>query len=113
MDAAHVQLLQNLANTESSPPTEDNQRTAQAALSSTMQSGNYPNPEPSFDSAASEQYGMPYGDMSDLTASTQSQLQAAREVTTMNTNKPAVGSTEWHAQRKNNHKEGSSLPFLN
>jgi hypothetical protein len=104
------QLLQSLGQNGSSTPDEDNQRTAQAALNTPMQTSNYPAPDASFDSASSGHYGLTFADGTDVTPSTAAQLQAAREVT-LNVNKPAVGTNEWHAQRKNNHKEGMSSPF--
>lgn len=104
MSQISEQLLQSLGQNGDSTPDEENQRTAQAALNTPMQSGSYPAPDVSFDSGSSGHYGLAFPDGHDMTPSTASQLQAAREVT-LNVNKPAVGSTEWHAQRKNNHKE--------
>ena len=110
MSQMGVQLLQNLTENGDQIPHQDNQQTAQAAL----QTSQYPNPDQSFDGAGDSQYALTYGsDGADITQSTQAQLQAARDVTATNAAKPAVGSNEWHVQRKNNHKEGSSLPFLN
>lgn len=105
------QLLQSLGQNGGATPDEDNQRTAQAALNAPMQTTNYPAPDASFDSGSAGHYGLSFADGNDMTASTASQLQAAREVT-LNVNKPAVGTNEWHAQRKNNHKEGKLIPAL-
>jgi hypothetical protein len=107
MSQMEEQLLQSLGQNGNSTPDEENQRTAQAALNTPMQPGNYPAPDASFDSGSSGHYGLSFPDGNDLTPSTASQLQAAREVT-MSVNKPAVGTNEWHALRKNNHKEGES-----
>jgi hypothetical protein len=108
MSQMEEQLLQSLGQNGNSTPDEENQRTAQAALNTPMQPGNYPAPDASFDSGSSGHYGLSFPDGNDLTPSTASQLQAAREVT-MSVNKPAVGTNEWHALRKNNHKEGESI----
>lgn len=105
MSQISEQLLQSLGQNGEPTPDEENQRTAQAALNTPMQPGSYPPPDASFDSGSSSHYGLSFPDGNDLTPSTASQLQAAREVT-MSVNKPAVGTNEWHAQRKNNHKEG-------
>jgi hypothetical protein len=106
MSQISEQLLQSLAQNGDSTPDEENQRTAQAALNTPMQPGSYPAPDASFDSGSSGHYGLSFPDGTDMTPSTASQLQAAREVTIGGGNKPAVGTSEWHVQRKNNHKEG-------
>jgi transcriptional regulator CBF1 len=110
MSQIQQQLLQQLGQNGDSTPDDENQRTAQAALNTPMQQGNYPAPDASFDSASSAHYGLSFPDGTDMTPSTASQLQAAREVT-MSANKPAVGTTEWHVQRKSNHKEGETPPL--
>lgn len=97
-------LLQSLAQHGEPAPDDESQRTAQAALNTPMQSGTYPAPDASFDSGSSGHYGLPFPDGNDMTPSTASQLQAAREVT-LGMNKPTVGTKEWHTQRKHNHKE--------
>ena len=108
MSQISEQLLQSLGQNGESTPDDENQRTAQAALNTPMQGGSYPPPEASFDSGSSGHYGLSFPDGTELTPSTASQLQAAREVT-LNVNKPAVGTNEWHTQRKNNHKEGKAI----
>jgi hypothetical protein len=105
MSQISEQLIQSLGQNGDSALEEENQRTAQAALNTPMQSANYPAPDASFDSGSSGHYGLSFPDGNDMTPSTASQLQAAREVT-MGVNKPAVGTNEWHVLRKNNHKEG-------
>lgn len=107
MSQISEQLLQSLGQNGEATPDEESQRTAQAALNTPMQPGSYPAPDPSFDSGSGGHYALSFPDGHDMTPSTASQLQAAREVT-LNINKPAVGTNEWHAQRKNNHKEGES-----
>lgn len=104
MSQISEQLLQSLGQNGGSNPDEENQRTAQAALNTPMQTGSYPPPDASFDTGSASHYGLSFADGSDMTPSTASQLQAAREIT-IGVNKPAVGTNEWHAQRKNNHKE--------
>ncbi|ERF68344.1 hypothetical protein EPUS_06759 [Endocarpon pusillum Z07020] len=104
MSQISEQLIQSLGQNGDSTIDEENQRTAQAALNTPMQPGSYPPPDASFDSGSSGHYGLSFPDGNDMTPSTASQLQAAREVT-MSVNKPAVGTNEWHVQRKNNHKE--------
>ena len=108
MSQISEQLLQSLGQNGETTPDEENQRTAQAALNTPMQPGSYPAPDASFDSGSSGHYGLAFPDGTDLTPSTASQLQAARE-STLNVNKPAVGTNEWHTQRKNNHKEGELI----
>jgi len=108
MSQISEQLIQSLGQNGDSTLEEENQRTAQAALNTPMQSGNYPAPDASFDSGSSGHYGLSFPDGNDMTPSTASQLQAAREVT-MSVNKPAVGTSEWHVLRKNNHKEGQLI----
>jgi hypothetical protein len=108
MSQISEQLIQSLGQNGGSTLEEENQRTAQAALNTPMQAGSYPAPDASFDSASSGHYGLSFPDGNDMTPSTASQLQAAREVT-MSVNKPAVGTNEWHVLRKNNHKEGKSI----
>ncbi len=108
MSQISEQLLQSLGQNGDSAPDEENQRTAQAALNTPMQPGSYPAPDASFDSGSGAHYALSFPDGNNLTTSTASQLQAAREVT-MSVNKPAVGTNEWHVQRKNNHKEGRSI----
>lgn len=102
------QLLQSINQNGDSTPAEENQRTAQAALNTPMQAGSYAAPDASFDNGTSNHYGLSFSDGNDMTPSTASQLQAAREVT-LTVNKPAVGTSEWHVQRKNNHKEGGLI----
>lgn len=108
MSQISEQLLQSLAQNGETTPDEENQRTAQAALNAPMQPGSYPPPDAPFDSGSGTHYALSFPDGTDLTPSTASQVQAAREMT-LNVNKPAVGTNEWHTQRKNNHKEGEPI----
>jgi len=84
---------------------DDSTRTAQAALATPMQPSSYPEPG-SFDGHGHGMGGA-YDDGSQSSAqggpgSTQQALYDARQ----NANKPAVGTAQWHQQRKDNHKEG-------
>lgn len=79
-----------------------NAQTAQAALNTSLPHSQYPHPDPfdssqltSFDDAAVNSAAM-------ANSPTAQALYDAR----MQTQKPAVGSTQWHQQRKDNHKEG-------
>lgn len=106
----HQQLLQGISQ-QNGVQDDDNTRTAQAALATPMGGSSYPPPD-SFDSASSMAQGLPFDDPSQSSpiygmGSTAQQLQAAREAQNVNSNKPAVGTPEWHKQRKDNHKEGN------
>ena len=116
----HLQLLQGIGQEALQEQDDSNARTAQAALSTGMPQNTYPPPENSFDNAT----GMPQGlssfddssnspptGFSAITPSQQA-LMAAREATTTNHNKPAVGTQQWHQQRKDNHKEGETETIL-
>lgn len=112
----NLQLLQGIQE------HDENTRTAQAALASATPShqSTYPPPEHSFDSGTGLPHGLssfddssnspPTGGFSAITPTAQA-LMAAREATTpINHNKPAVGTPQWHQQRKDNHKEGKPFP---
>ncbi len=109
----NLRLLQGLGEDE-----DENTRTAQAALATPLQNSTYPQvPEASFDSATGMHHGLssfddssnsPPTGFSAITPTAQL-LSAARDANTpMNHNKPAVGTPQWHQQRKDNHKEGMS-----
>ena len=112
-DLAALQMLQSLVQ-NGLQDDDDNTKTARAALATPMQQPSYPPPDSSFDTGSSLQHGLPSfddvshspsGGFNAISPSTQA-LMAAREATTMNSNKPAVGTAQWHQQRKDNHKEG-------
>lgn len=114
-DELHLQLLRGLGQEALQEQDDANTRTARAALSAPMQQNTYPPPENSYSSAS----GLPH-DLSSFVnedpnspstgfsaiPSTAQALMAARDATTPNHNKPAVGTQQWHQQRKDNHKEG-------
>ena len=112
----HLQLLQGLGQEVLQDQENDSARTAQAALSTGMQHNTYPPPDNSFDSATGLPHGLSSFDDSSNSpptgfsaiTPTQQALMAAREATTPNHNKPAVGTQQWHQQRKDNHKEGET-----
>jgi hypothetical protein len=82
---------------------DDSTRTAQAALATPMQSSSYP--EPSSYQGTS---GMPQGyDDTPGSAAAQALYDVAGQRSGSGP-KPQVGSEEWHQQRKDNHKEGTS-----
>lgn len=99
--------------------SEESAMTAKAALAAhTPQSKYPPPPENAFDAAGNLAHGLTFGDEmnqgSPIAAghghnSTAAAVYAAREAQSMN-QKPTVGSPEWHQIRKNNHKEGVSVP---
>ena len=99
------QLLQSIAENEQQEGDEDNQRTAEAALNTHMPQNNYPAPDSTFDNSSTNHYGLPFTEGNGISNSASTELQAARNGP-IGGLKPAVGTHEWHAQRKNNHKEG-------
>ena len=79
---------------------DDSTRTAQAALAGALDNGGYP--EPGFDGGSGMNTG--FGDNS-----TQNLGDASGQgygTPGQTPNKPAVGTPQWHQQRKENHKEG-------
>ncbi|OKL64200.1 hypothetical protein UA08_00271 [Talaromyces atroroseus] len=107
------QLLTHVA--QSNGMTDDNTLTAnaKAALAANPQNKYQPGPDTGFDGQIT--HGLPFSDQlthatgglpSHATPheSTAAAVYAAREAQSMTT-KPTVGSPEWHALRKNNHKE--------
>ncbi|EXJ83736.1 hypothetical protein A1O1_07362 [Capronia coronata CBS 617.96] len=107
----YVALLQGIDDIGGS---DDSTRTAQAALAAPMEQSSYPEPHP-YDGATGmptgfedanqgSLAGMPTGQGMQPTqgmASAQQALLDARG----GAQKPAVGTAEWHQQRKDNHKE--------
>lgn len=95
----YAALLQGMQS--EMPGHDSNAQTAQAALASSMPHSSYPDSFDtssqlaSYDDATSNGAGM-------SNSPTAQALYDAR----MQTQKPAVGSTAWHQQRKDNHKEG-------
>lgn len=111
-----LHLLQDLSQEALREEDDTNARTNHAALGTSLPQNTYPPPENSFDSAT----GMPHGlssfddnanssptGFSSITPTAQA-LMAARGETATNHNKPAVGTQQWHQQRKDNHKEGEA-----
>lgn len=97
--------------------TDDNAMTAKAALAHQSQS-KYPPPN-EYDNNALAQNLTFGGDVDSVTMpgvhghnSTADAVFAARQAQNLNQPKPAVGTAEWHAIRKNNHKEGKTCSFL-
>jgi len=82
---------------------DDSTRTAQAALATPLGQSAYPEPT-SFDGAAGMTNAFDENSPSAMTGmgSAQALLEARGG---NNSNKPAVGTQEWHQQRKDNHKE--------
>ena len=91
-----VEMLQGITQ-HGIPSGDDSSRTAQAALATPLQGNAYPEPG-NFDalpgSGAAFEDGSPANQSQIFHTSGQS------------VGKPAVGTDEWHQQRKNNHKEG-------
>jgi len=110
-DANYAALLQGIDASMSGP--DDSTRTAQAALAAPLGQSAYPEPT-SFEGPP----GLPPG-FEDNTASgpgsigpSAQALYDARQGQGQATNKPAVGTNEWHQLRKDNHKEGNAVPRL-
>jgi len=112
-DELSLQLLQGIGQEALREGDDANTRTAQAALNAPMPQNTYPPPENSFDSATGMPHGLSsYDDGSNSSPTafnsitpTAQALMDARQANTTNHNKPAVGSQQWHQQRKDNHKE--------
>lgn len=124
-------LSQQLAHHTSRTNQENASSTAQAALAGIIPSLTIPQqpPELSFASTASgsdgerqldssfdlggqdngqNHHAMPYNVSGGLPMA--AQVQAAREASNNGGTKPPVGSEEWQKVRRDNHKEGESLP---
>ena len=106
-DHLQERLLQAI-NQANGVTSDDSARTAQAALATPMATHTYPEP---YDPQA--HVLPPYGDdpshspSGGLIGSTPYSLHTGREASTpLNQPKPAVGTPQWHQQRKDNHKEG-------
>lgn len=80
---------------------DSNAQTAQAALATSLPSSHYPD---SFDTA-SQLAAFDDGTANSAAMANSPAAQALYDAR-MATQKPAVGSTAWHQQRKDNHKEG-------
>ena len=119
-DELSLQLLQGIGQEALREGDEANTRTAQAALNAPMPQNTYPPPENSFDSAAGMAHGLssfddgPNSPPTGFNAipPTAQALMDARQASSTNHNKPAVGSQQWHQQRKDNHKEGKTASNL-
>jgi hypothetical protein len=113
-DELQLHLLQGLSQEALQEEDDAHARTNHAALNTPMPQNTYPPPENSYDSATGLPHGLPSFDDSSNSPSTgfnaitptAQALMAARGETTTNHNKPAVGTQQWHQQRKDNHKEG-------
>jgi hypothetical protein len=106
------QLLTHVAPSNGLP--DDNTLTAKAALAAHPQNKYPPPPDGGFDGTGQLGHGLTFGDEMNQAASslsghgpnsTAAAVYAAREAQSMSS-KPTVGTAEWHALRKNNHKEG-------
>lgn len=85
---------------------DDSTRTAQAALAAPMNPSTYPEPS-TFEGTPGMQ--ATFDDNSPSAITGMGSAQALMEARGGNNNgppKPAVGTAEWHQQRKDNHKEG-------
>lgn len=113
------QLLTHVAQSNGMPDDNTLTANAKAALAANPQNKYPPGPDTGFDGQIS--HGLPFGDqLTHATGglgqhagpheSTAAAVYAAREAQSMST-KPTVGSPEWHALRKNNHKEGLFCRF--
>jgi len=88
---------------------DDSTRTAQAALAAPMGPPSYPEPN-AFDGASGLASGFDDSNLSvTMGTSTAQALNDARASQGQGGNKPAVGTAEWHQQRKDNHKEGKMI----
>jgi transcriptional regulator CBF1 len=116
------QLLTHVAQSNGMPDDNTLTANAKAALAANPQNKYPPGPDTGFDGQIT--HGLPFSDQLTHGAgglpshaapheqSTAAAVYAAREAQSMTT-KPTVGSPEWHALRKNNHKEGSfDPPFM-
>jgi hypothetical protein len=93
-DTNYAALLQGIDTAAGDEST----RTAQAALAGAMDNAGYP--EPGFDGGNG--LTSAFGDTSPTGGDGSAQYGTPGQ----NSNKPAVGSQQWHQQRKENHKEG-------
>lgn len=111
------QLLTHVAQSNGMPDDNTLTANAKAALAANPQHKYPGGPDTGFDGQIS--HGLPFTDhqlthsTGGLTShgpheSTAAAVYAAREAQSMTT-KPTVGSPEWHALRKNNHKEGMHI----
>lgn len=110
------QLLTHVAQSNGMPDDNTLTANAKAALAANPQNKYQTGPDGGFDGQIS--HGLPFADQLTHTGgltshggpheSTAAAVYAAREAQSMTT-KPTVGSPEWHALRKNNHKEGVQL----
>ena len=115
-----LHLLQGLSQEALQEEGDAHTRTNHSALNTPMPQNTYPPPENSYDSAAGLPHGMTTFDDSssppqtgfNAIAPTAQALMVARGETTTNHNKPAVGTQQWHQQRKDNHKEGKAHTTL-
>jgi bHLH factor len=98
---AYSALLQGLDPTGAE---DDSTRTAQAALAAPMNQSAYPEHPTFVDGAAALSSAFDEGSPSALP--NLGSAQALIDARGNQSNKPAVGTAEWHQQRKDNHKEG-------
>lgn len=113
------QILQHVG-TQNGMSDENALSTAKAALAAHAPPhtphNKYPPPPTDFDASNLTGHGLTFGDEmgqgmsggSQGQNSTAAAVYAAREAQSMS-QKPSVGSPEWHQVRKNNHKEGELL----
>jgi hypothetical protein len=117
-DLSHIdqQILQHVGSQNGI--SDENALTAKAALAAHPGQTKYPPPpDTGFDNTGNLTHGLTFGDEMNQAgmgpthgpSSTAAAVYAAREAQSMNS-KPTVGSPEWHALRKNNHKEGNVSP---
>ncbi|KAL1974554.1 hypothetical protein VTN31DRAFT_4758 [Thermomyces dupontii] len=128
------QILQHVGGSSNGITDENALSTAKAALAAQPQNKYPPPPEAGFDGSGQLSHGLGFGEEINQSTtlqghnqttgapaptattttmqghppqqhSTAAAVYAAREAQNMNQTKPAVGSPEWHALRKNNHKE--------
>lgn len=113
-DELQLHLLQGLSQEALQEEDDAHARTNHAALNASMHQNTYPPPDNSYDGATGLTHGLSSFDDSSnspptgfnaITPTAQA-LMVARGETTTNHNKPAVGTQQWHQQRKDNHKEG-------
>jgi transcriptional regulator CBF1 len=107
-DELSLQLLQGIGQEALREGDDANTRTAQAALNAPMPQNTYP---PHGLSSFDDGPNSPPTGFNAIPPTAQA-LMDARQATTTNHNKPAVGSQQWHQQRKDNHKEGKTTTDL-
>jgi len=106
----YAALLQGIDASAMSAAHDDNTRTAQAALATPMNQSTYPEPA-SFEGTPT----MPTGFDTSLQAGQPSNMGPGDQSlydSRQGGNKPAVGTSEWHQLRKDNHKEGMEVFFF-